>query len=88
MPVRTVHYVEIGNMHSKQLQLLLQEMNKMYDTAHGINYFIPVRHGKISCDIQFEAEFLTVVNEMCEIKDGEIILKGGAKDVQVIRQQI
>ena len=36
-----------------------------------------------------EQEFKTIVREICEVNDdGEIVLKGGAKEVMIIRQQI
>jgi hypothetical protein len=60
-----------------------------HDTAKGgIHYFLPIRHGRIASDILFEEEWLKVVNETCEIKDGKIVLKDGAKEVVVIRQRI
>lgn len=88
-PVRTINFVEVGDMVGKQLQLILQRLNETHDTAQGgIHYFLPVRHGKIGSDIIFEEEWLKVVNETCEVVDGEIVLKGGAKEVVVIRQKI
>lgn len=88
-PVRTVNFVEVGDMVGKQLQLILQRLNETHDTAKGgIHYFLPIRHGKIGSDILFEEEWLKVVNETCEIKDGQIVLKGKAKEVVVIRQRI
>lgn len=88
-PVRTINFVEVGDMVGKQLQLILQRLNQTHDTAQGgIHYFLPVRHGKIGSDILFEEEWLRVVKETCEVQDGEIVLKGGAKEVVVIRQRI
>ena len=96
-PVRTINFVEIGDMVGPQIQLILQRLNATHDTAKGgIHYFLPVRHGKIGSDIVFEEEFLSVVDQVCEIvdengkqiKNAKIKLKGGAKEVMIIRQQI
>ena len=89
-PVRTVNFVEVGDMEGKQLQLILQRLNATHDTAKGgIHYFLPVRNGKIGSDIIFEEEFLNVVNQICEVdENGSIQLKEGAKEVTVIRQQL
>ena len=95
--VRTVNFVEVGDMVGKQLQLILQQLNMTHDTAKGgIHYFLPVRHGKIGSDIIFEEEFERVGNEVFEVVDenGDIVqnckirLKGGAKEVTVVRQKI
>jgi hypothetical protein len=88
-PVRTINFVEVGNMVGRQLQLILQRLNETHDTAKGgIHYFLPIRHGKIGSDIVFETEWLDVVNKTCEIRDGKIVLKGEAKEVVVVRQKI
>jgi hypothetical protein len=89
-PVRTIHFVEVGDMEGKQLQLILQRLNATHDTAKGgIHYFLPVRHGKIGSDIVFEEEFLQVVNQVCEVDESGLIqLKDGATEVTVVRQRI
>jgi len=88
-PVRTINFVEVGDMEGKQLQLILQRLNATHDTAKGgIHYFLPVRNGKIGSDLVFEEEFLSVVDQTCEVIDGQIQLKGGAKEVQIIRKKI
>tara|TARA_R110000751_G_scaffold41702_6_gene97609 strand:+ start:2849 stop:3232 length:384 start_codon:yes stop_codon:yes gene_type:complete len=88
-PVRTVNFVEVGEMVGKQLQLILQRLNATHDTAKGgIHYFLPVRNGKIGSDIIFEEEFLKIVNETCEVVGDKIMLKDGAKEVTVIRRKL
>lgn len=89
-PIRTINFVEIGDMVGPQLQLILQRLNATHDTAKGgIHYFLPVRHGKIGSDIVFEKEWQDIVRKTCEVNDdGEIVLKGEAKEVMIIRQQI
>jgi hypothetical protein len=87
-PVRCVNYVEVGDMSGAQIQLMLQELAVVHKTAQGgVHYFIPVRHGKISAEIEFEEEFLQTVNRLCEVKDGEIAMKSGSKDVKVVRRK-
>ncbi len=89
LPLRTVLMVEVADMDSTHVQLLVQEINKVYEGARGgIHYVIPIRHGCIGSDILFESEFLNVVRNMCEVKDGEIVLKDGATDCHIIRQTI
>ena len=88
-PVRAIFYVEVGDMETLRVQLLVQEINRQYSGARGgIHYVVPIRNGKIGSDIVFEQEFLDVVHKMCEIKDGQIVLKDGAADVHVVRESI
>jgi hypothetical protein len=88
-PVRAVNYVEVGDMEVARIHIMLQELSAMHDSAvGGIHYFVPVRHGKISGDVVFEEEFLAVVNKMCEVKDGDIVLKDGAKEMLILREKI
>lgn len=96
-PVRAVNFVEVGDMVGKQIQLILQQLNSTHDTAKGgIHYFLPIRHGKIGSDVVFEEEFERVAENIFEVVDdnGNIIqnckirLKGGAKEVTVVRQKI
>lgn len=89
IPVRAVFYVEVGDMDQIRVQLLVSEVSKLYTGLKGgAHYIIPVRHGKIGSDIVFEQEFERVVQEVCEICDGKIRLKDGAKECQIVRQQI
>ena len=67
----------------------MQHVNELYrDAKGGIHYVIPIRGGRICSDIMFEEEFEKVVQETCEIHEGKIRLKDGAKQCQIIRQQI
>lgn len=89
VPVRTVCYVEVRDMAPAQVQLLIQEINKVYETSRGgIHYAIPIRHGKIGSDMEFEAEFLATVKKICEVKDGEIVLRDGAQECTIVREHI
>jgi len=88
-PVRAIYFTNVDGMDAIQIRLMLQELNRMFDGAKGgVHYMIPVQNGKIGQDIVFEEEWLSVVNKTCEVKNGEIVLKDGAKDVHVIRQNI
>jgi hypothetical protein len=89
-PVRCVNFVEVGDLDRKQVQLMVQELGQLHSTAQGgIHYFLPLRHGKLNTDIIFEKEILTdLVDKLCEVQDGKIVLKDGAKDVEVIRRQL
>lgn len=89
VPVRAVLYVEVGDMEPLRVQLLVQEINKQYVGARGgVHYVIPIRNGKIGSDIVFEQEFLDVVNKICEVQDGKIVLKDGATEVQIVREVV
>jgi hypothetical protein len=88
-PVRTVFYVEVGNMAPDQVSLLSAAIADQYKNAKGgIHYIMPVRDGKLGPDVIFEEEFLKIVDKICEIENGAIVLKDGAKEVYVIRQKL
>lgn len=89
VPVRSVTYMEVGTMEKARVLRLISDMNKEYEgMPGGFHYVIPVRDGKLGTDMEFEAEFLSTVNKMCEVKDGQIVLKGGATDCRVVRETI
>lgn len=89
VPVRTVMMVEVRDMSPAQIQLLMQEINEVWkDNKGGPHYVLPVRGGRIGTDVVFEAEFLSVVHQVCEVKDGLIVLKEGAQECQIVRQSI
>ena len=88
-PVRAVLYVEVSDMPTEQVTLLLAALNDQYKNAKGgVHYIMPVRDGKIGPDITFEEEFLKIVEETCEIVNGKIVLKNGAQETQIVRKQI
>lgn len=89
IPLRTVMMVEVKDMSPAHVQLLMQEINEVWkDNKGGPHYVLPVRGGRIGTDIVFEAEFLKIVHQTCEVKDGQIVLKEGAQECQIVRQQI
>jgi hypothetical protein len=89
-PVRAVNFVEVGDMDPAHVQLMLNELGQMHDSARGgIHYFLPVRHGKIGSDIVFEGEWEKIVQATCEVNEkGEIVLKDGAKEILVVREKV
>jgi hypothetical protein len=87
VPVRAVVFVEVKDMTSSQVGQLLAQINQSYKNARGgIHYIIPIRHGKIGADILFENEILEFVNKLCEVKDGNIVLKDGFAQINVVRE--
>ena len=89
IPIRAVLYVEVGDMASEQVSLLSAAIADQYKKADGgVHYIMPVRDGKLGPDIVFEEEFLKIVNKMCEIKNGAIVLKGGAQKVQIVKERL
>jgi len=89
VPLRTIHYMEVGDMDQQKVAMLVKQVGELYQGDDSeTHYIIPIRHGKIGTDMAFETEWLEVVHKTCEIKDGKIVLKDGAKDVIVVRQQV
>lgn len=85
-PVRTVVYVEVGEMDAERVAVMAEQFAHTYEgSVHGPHYFVPVRDGRIRTELEFEGQFLSTVHELCEIRDGQIVLKGGAEHVQVMR---
>ncbi len=87
--IRTVLYVEVGDMEADRINIMINEVNNLYGGSDASSHYaVPVRHGKIGTDVVFENEILDVIRKLCEIKDGQICLKGGAREVQVVRQSV
>ena len=87
--VRTVLYVEVGNMDTQQVASLVSQVSQMYQgNRGGIHYILPIRNGKIGADIFFESEWLKVAREICTVQDGQIQLKDGAAQIKVTRETI
>lgn len=89
IPVRTVVYVEVGGLDSVQVWELCRQYAAAYEgSVYGTHYVVPVRDGRLRSEMEFEEGFLETVNELCEIIDGKIVLKGGAANVQVMRTHV
>jgi len=87
IPIRTVMYVEIGNLAACDAQILCRKLLERFSNEHP-HYLVPLRYGKLPTDMVFENEILAFVKSICEVKNGEIVLKGGARDVEVIRKRV
>jgi hypothetical protein len=87
IPVRTVLYVEVQDHPAGDVQQILTAITKGLPNEH-LHYCVPLRFGKLTTEFEFEGEFLETVKELCEIQDDEIVLKDGAKEVDVIRKKI
>lgn len=85
VPVRTVIFMEIGNLPPQEARNAFAAAQDAHSMAMHPTYVIPTRNGKITGDIIFENEILDVVRAICEVKDNEIVLRGGANDVNVLR---
>lgn len=86
VPVRTVIYMEVGDMERERVLYLIKQVSASYENSKGTHYVLPVRHGKVSGEIGFESEWEAIVREAFEIRDGQICLKGGAQEVKVVRE--
>lgn len=90
LPLRTVYYVEVGTMDQLHVQELVKRLGDANESLKGgMHYVVPVRNGRIGSDIIFEHEILEMVRKVCEVNsDGEIILKDGATECQIVRERI
>ena len=88
IPVRTVMLVEVGDMPSGQVRMIVEQMRAAQGEPLHPTFIQPVRNGKIMGDIIFEQEILTMVRKICEVVDGEIVLRDGARDVDILRAHL
>lgn len=78
-------------MSTGHIAALLQALKEQYETGRdpGFHYIIPVRQGKLPGDVLFESEILTeLIEKVCKVKDGKIVLKDGAQEVRVLREVV
>lgn len=92
VPIRTVMYVETGNLPSNEVRDIVASLMGTLHPGHP-HFVVPLRNGKMHTDLDFEKEFLDFVNSVCEITDdggsgAKIVLKGGCHDVDVIRVRV
>lgn len=86
IPVRTVIYIEVGGMEVEQVRQLAKQYAASYEgSVFGPHYVVAVRNGRPSADVEFETEFLETIKQICEVVNGEIKLKDGHTDVQIMR---
>ena len=88
VPIRTVLFVEVGEMPADQVRQVIAAVNKNYIDAAHPHYVACIRNGKITNEPVFENEFLNIVKKICEVKDGKVAMKGGAHEVRVIRERL
>jgi hypothetical protein len=86
-PIRTVMYVETGNLPPNEVRDVVASLTQTMHPGHP-HFVCPLRNGKLNTDLDFEKEVLDFVKSICEVKDGQIELKGGCHDVDVIRVRV
>ncbi len=86
IPVRTVLILDVGNLPANDVRAAIKTVTNSYQHNQHPHYVVASRNGKLTHDILFEEEFLKVVHELCEIKDGVICMKNGSQDVEVFRK--
>ena len=84
VPIRTVMYVEVGNLPPNEVRDIVASLTATLNPGHP-HFVVPLRNGKMNTDLNFENEVLEFVQSICEVQDGQIVLKGGCHDVDVIR---
>lgn len=74
-PVRTLIFIEIGDIDPKTSREAVGQIAATYQGQHP-TYICPTRGGKVRSFPIFEEKILEWVKTFCEVKDGEIKLKG------------
>lgn len=87
LPVRTVLYIEVGDLSPAEARGVVNHVMGNLPNGHP-HYCTITRHGKVTSGVEFEGDFLNTVKAMCEIKDGEIVLKGGAQEIDLIKVSV
>lgn len=87
IPIRTVMYVEVGNLQSNEVRDVVTSLMQTLHAGHP-HFVVPLRNGKLHTDLDFEKEFLDFVRYVCEIQDNQITLKGGCHDIDVLRVRV
>lgn len=85
--IRTILYIEVQDHPAMEAASIIQKITSTLSNEHP-TFVIPLRFGKLTTEYEFEGEFLETAKALCEVKDGKIVLKDGAKKVNVIRQRI
>ena len=88
VPIRTVLYLEVQDLPTADVHQVAASLMKSFPNEHP-HYIIPMRFGKLTTEFEFEREFVATVRKLCEVnEEGEIVLRGGARKVDVIRKKI
>lgn len=85
IPVRTLIFIEVGDLPTKDVQSAIAQLSELHAISRHPTFICPVRHGRLTTDVIFEAEILDFVDKICEVVDDKIVLKGGATNVDVAR---
>ncbi len=88
IPVRTVIFMEVGDTPPDVVQAACAKVAQIHGESMHPTFIIPVRHKRLAGDVIFENEILEMVNKICEIKDGTIVLRDNAQDVDVLRSHL
>lgn len=88
VPVRTVIFMEVGDLPADQVRAACAQVKAFHGESMHPTFVIPVRHRKLTGDVIFESEILDVVKSICEVAAGNIVLRDGARDVDVLRAQL
>lgn len=88
LPIRTVLYVEVGDLPSQAIGALCMDVMKKYAQNEHPHYVLPVRNGKLGPDIVFEEEWLKTIRQLCKVENGEIVFKHTAREVDIIRKRL
>lgn len=88
VPVRTVIFMEVGDTPADQVRQAIAHVKTIHGEGMHPTFVLPVRNRKLTGDVIFEGEILDMVRALCEVKDGEIVLRDGARDVDVMRTQL
>ena len=90
LPVRTIIYIEVGNMPTAEVRAAVAQVSKLYATNRHPIFICPMRNGVLTTDVLFEEEVLNFVRSICEVVTGSdgsntITLRGGVQAVDVAR---
>lgn len=92
IPIRTVMYVETGDLPSNEVRDICATLMQTLHAGHP-HFVVPLRNGKMRTDVDFENEVLEFVRSICEITDDGgsgalIVLKDNVHDVDIIRVRV
>lgn len=88
VPVRTLIFMEVGNITPDEVRAAVSNVTARHQGALHPTFVLPVRDGKLTGDVLFESEILDLVNKLCEVKGGVICLRDGAREVDVLRGRL
>lgn len=88
-PIRTVFYLEVGDMKASEVHQAFRAANAQYAGNQHPTFAIPLRRGVAYTDVLFEQEALDLIRNVCEVRDGKIVFKKHPPQaVDVLRTQV